>query len=124
MRSKFQTSRRMSNATQGEPVEVPFDETIVKYYWVEERVFDVVEIEMRQKNKGLLIEKAVLTAVEIADAADAEVDIPVLLQAISQQQQGAEEVDEGESSGSADEGKTWKVVMEEGEEQVFEEGAY
>lgn len=114
----------MSNATQGEPVEVPFDETIVKYYWVEERVFDVVEIEMRQKNKGLLIEKAVLTAVEIADAADAEVDIPVLLQAISQQQQGAEEVDEGESSGSADEGKTWKVVMEEGEEQVFEEGAY
>ena len=41
--------------------QVPFDETIVKYYWVSERVFEIVDIELRAKNKTLLIEKALLS---------------------------------------------------------------
>ena len=105
VRSKFQTNRRMNDATQGDTVEVswcyndhydwviysfftllatdshlastsvgsnyflfdiwynqvPFDETIVKYYWVSERVFEIVDIELRAKNKTLLIEKALLS---------------------------------------------------------------
>lgn len=40
---------------------MPFDETIVKYYWVSERVFEIVDIELRAKNKTLLIEKALLS---------------------------------------------------------------
>ena len=40
---------------------MPFDETIVKYYWVSERLFEIVDIELRSKNKTVLIEQALLT---------------------------------------------------------------
>lgn len=54
MRSKFQTERRMGDAAQGEPVEVPFDETIVRYLWRGERDFLVVSVELRSARKDLL----------------------------------------------------------------------
>lgn len=40
---------------------MPFDETIVKYYWISDRVFEIVDIELRSKNKTVLIEQALLT---------------------------------------------------------------
>lgn len=49
VRSKFQTKRRMKDATMEIPVEVPFDNTIVKYLWKEERVFEVTDIVMHDE---------------------------------------------------------------------------
>ena len=60
MRSKFQTSRRMTDATQGEVVEVPFDEALVRYYWRGERVFEVVGVELRAKSKLAEMERLLL----------------------------------------------------------------
>jgi hypothetical protein len=34
VRSKFQTSKRMDETEKGRPVDVPFDSTIVSYYWL------------------------------------------------------------------------------------------
>lgn len=85
-------------------MEVPFDETIVKYYWVAERVFDIVDIELRSKNKTLLIEQAHLALDE-----DGEADAGAAL-ALTE----ATDIEAG-NAGNA---------LPEGEEQVFEEGAY
>ncbi len=49
VRSKFQTKRRMKDASMEIPVEVPFDNTIVKYLWKEERVFEVTDIVMNEE---------------------------------------------------------------------------
>ena len=44
VRSKFQTKRRQEDAKKGILVEVPFDNTIVKFFWKDERVLLVTEI--------------------------------------------------------------------------------
>ncbi len=36
----------------------------MKYYWVSERVFEIVDIELRAKNKTVLIEKVLLSTTE------------------------------------------------------------
>jgi hypothetical protein len=71
VRSKFQTSRRMNDATQGEAVSVPFDETIVQYLWVGQRDFEIVGVELKSRCKTLLLEQeklgdALLSAESIA----------------------------------------------------------
>jgi hypothetical protein len=64
VRSKFQTARRIKNSTQdGILVEVPFDETVVKYNWLEERVFDVIDVELVTENKYIAEEAEKLLAV-------------------------------------------------------------
>lgn len=46
VRSKFQTKRCITDSNDaGHHVEVPFDETMVKYLWLGEREFEVFEIE-------------------------------------------------------------------------------
>lgn len=50
VRSKFQTKRRIEDATSNIPVDVPFDNTIVRYLWLEERVMEVVNVEYSRKN--------------------------------------------------------------------------
>ena len=72
VRSKFQTSRRMSDASQGEVVEVPFDETVVRYNWIEEREFDIIDIELVGANKYLVEEAQQLGGEEGDEAAQAE----------------------------------------------------
>ena len=52
----------MSDTSQGDCVEVPFDECIVKYLWVSERVFEIVDVELKCKNKYVLIEQEKLAA--------------------------------------------------------------
>ena len=44
VRSKFQTKRRIEDCRRGVLVEVPFDCTIVKFLWREERVLEVMEV--------------------------------------------------------------------------------
>ena len=44
VRSKFQTKRRIEDCKRGVLVEVPFDATIVKFLWREERMLEVMEI--------------------------------------------------------------------------------
>jgi hypothetical protein len=44
VRSKFQTKRRMEDAKRGNVVEVPFDETIVKFLWKEDRLLEVLDV--------------------------------------------------------------------------------
>jgi epoxyqueuosine reductase QueG len=44
VRSKFQTKRRLEDAKKGIFVEVPFDNTTVKFFWKDERVLEVVDI--------------------------------------------------------------------------------
>lgn len=51
----------LHNCTVFRPAQVPFDETIVKYYWISDRVFEIVDIELRSKNKTVLTEQALLT---------------------------------------------------------------
>ena len=51
VRSSFQTKRRQEDARKGIYVEVPFDETIVKYFWLEDRKMEVQEIILNQQTK-------------------------------------------------------------------------
>jgi|MDTB01.3.fsa_nt_gb tRNA (Thr-GGU) A37 N-methylase len=44
VRSKFQTKRRIQDATLNIPVDVPFDNAVVRYLWKEERVMEVVDV--------------------------------------------------------------------------------
>ena len=44
VRSKFQTKRRITDAVNGIYVDVPFDETIVQYFWIEDRVMEIGNI--------------------------------------------------------------------------------
>ena len=44
VRSKFQTARRMRDASRGVEVEVPFDNALVRYLWVSERELRVTEV--------------------------------------------------------------------------------
>ncbi len=63
VRSKFQTQRRIENSTKdGILVEVLFDETVVKYNWLDERVFDVIDVELVVENKYIAEEAAKLLA--------------------------------------------------------------
>jgi hypothetical protein len=52
VRSEFQTKRRMKDASQGVSVEVPFDETLVRYFWQEERTMLITEIVLASSVAG------------------------------------------------------------------------
>lgn len=52
VRSKFQTHKQMEFSSKGIPVEVLFDETIVKYNWVEERKFHIVNIILVKEDRS------------------------------------------------------------------------
>ncbi len=71
VRSKFQTSRRIENSNEGQLVEVLFDETVVRYNWIEERVFDIIDIELVGANK-YLAEEAQQLGGELDEATQAE----------------------------------------------------
>ena len=46
VRSKFQTKRRMQDSNNNITVEVPFDNTIVSYYWRDDRILEISNIEL------------------------------------------------------------------------------
>lgn len=52
VRSKFQTKRRMEDASANIPVDVPFDNTIVRYLWLEERHMEVCDVVHMNAAKG------------------------------------------------------------------------
>ncbi len=52
VRSKFQTRKQMEFSSKGRLVEVLFDETLVKYDWVEERKFEITEIILASQDKA------------------------------------------------------------------------
>jgi len=52
VRSEFQTKRRMKDASQGVSVEVPFDQTLVRYFWQEERTMLITEIVLASSVAG------------------------------------------------------------------------
>ncbi len=56
VRSKFQTSKQMEFSAKGMLVNVLFDETIVKYRWVSERVFEVVSVVLVSEDRELVQE--------------------------------------------------------------------
>ena len=51
VRSKFQTKRRQEDCRRGVPVEVPFDDALVKFLWKDERVLEVFSIEIIPQGK-------------------------------------------------------------------------
>lgn len=51
VRSKFQTRKQMEFSSKGRLVEVLFDETLVKYDWVEERKFQITDIILASQDK-------------------------------------------------------------------------
>lgn len=55
VRSKFQTKRRIEDASRGLVVEVPFDEAIVRFFWKESRSLEISEI----------LHKSEITSVEL-----------------------------------------------------------
>lgn len=56
VRSKFQTNKQMEFTAKGLPVCVLFDETIVKYHWLSERKFEVVEVCLVSEDRELVKE--------------------------------------------------------------------
>ena len=46
VRSKFQTKRRQEDCKKGVAVEVPFDNAMVHFLWRDDRVLEVVEVEI------------------------------------------------------------------------------
>lgn len=56
VRSKFQTQKQMEFTAKGELVYVLFDETVVKYRWLSERSFEVVEILLTSEDRQLVAE--------------------------------------------------------------------
>eukprot|EP00981_Chlorochromonas_danica_P004103 scaffold801_cov178-Ochromonas_danica.AAC.8 len=56
VRSKFQTQKQMEFTAKGELVYVLFDETVVKYRWLSERSFEVVDILLTSEDRQLVSE--------------------------------------------------------------------
>ena len=56
VRSKFQTNKRIDGCAKGMPVEVLFDETLVRYNWIEERKFDIINIILAKEDKVVVAE--------------------------------------------------------------------
>ncbi len=83
VRSKFQTSKQMEFTEQGNLVAVLFDETVVRYRWVSERSFEIMEVVLKYLDKTILETQKILhdenesydeTIVEV-DVSDDEQDI-------------------------------------------------
>lgn len=60
VRSKFQTMKQMEFTEQGNLVGVLFDETIVRYRWVSERQFEIMEVVLKYMDKTLLETQQIL----------------------------------------------------------------
>ena len=61
VRSKFQTKRRMQDATEDFPTDVPFDNATIFYLWQDLRTFHVTDVKLtsqivkeREKEEGIL----------------------------------------------------------------------
>jgi hypothetical protein len=48
VRSKFQTKRRIEDCRRGVLVDVPFDTATVSFLWKEERVLEIIKIELNR----------------------------------------------------------------------------
>jgi hypothetical protein len=48
VRSKFQTKRRIEDCKRGVMVDVPFDATTVSFLWKEDRVLEIIKIELNR----------------------------------------------------------------------------
>ena len=72
VRSKFQTKRRIKDANSNITVEVPFDNTIVSYYWRDDRVLEISNIELYdpQKHNELAILKQEEESPELENLSD------------------------------------------------------
>jgi hypothetical protein len=56
VRSKFQTNKRMQESQEGLAVEVFFDEAVVKYLWLAERHFHIVEVGLLKNSPTRIME--------------------------------------------------------------------
>jgi tRNA-Thr(GGU) m(6)t(6)A37 methyltransferase TsaA len=54
VRSKFQTLKQMGFTEQGNLVAVLFDETVVRYRWVSERSFEIMEVTLKTMDKKIV----------------------------------------------------------------------
>jgi hypothetical protein len=102
VRSKFQTERRMEDAAQGEPVEVPFDQALVRYLWRGEREFQVLSVQLRRHSKAELgapdgeRDGAVASGGSQRSAASEEGDVSPAVEGASGEAEGGEDfVDAG-----------------------------
>lgn len=53
VRSRFQTSKQMEFTEKGQLVAVLFDETVVRYEWIDERTFEIVQVILKTQDKML-----------------------------------------------------------------------
>ena len=60
VRSKFQTKRRIADASNGVTVDVPFDETIVRYFWIEDRTIEVERVLLASDCAEIHLEREML----------------------------------------------------------------
>lgn len=76
VRSKFQTLKQMEFTERGSLVAVPFDETIVRYRWVSERSFEIMEVTLKSMDKASLEAQKILHNEEEAyDETLIEIDV-------------------------------------------------
>lgn len=78
VRSKFQTRKQMEFTQMGYYVKVLFDETIVKFSWLSERKFEVIDIILASKDKEIA------TALEKLRDVDEEEDVEEMLEKLDQ----------------------------------------
>ena len=68
VRSKFQTKRRIEDAAKGQVVEVPFDEAVVRFFWIESRTLEIQDVVYRSEAitelEKLEVENQLLNAVD------------------------------------------------------------
>lgn len=65
VRSKFQTQRRIKDASHDIPVDVPFDDATVYFLWKDVRTFEVVDVILTPKNSTGLLTTAERTEEEV-----------------------------------------------------------
>ena len=58
-----------NNSRSPNHVEVPFDETVVRYLWLAERTFEVTEIQLRSENANVQIQKALQREILLSEGA-------------------------------------------------------
>lgn len=96
IRSTFQTNKRMYESTQGLPVEVPFDEMMVKYFWREGRSLEVVGIELASQSATAKRERELKETQALLAERNPE------LAALVDNEEGGEEIYDNEGSECSD----------------------
>ena len=82
VRSKFQTRKQMEFSQMGHHVQVLFDETIVKFDWLELRKFEVIDIILASRDKETA--EVLKKLKDVEEEVEEEEDVNAVLEKLDQ----------------------------------------